>query len=190
VASKDLPGHLAWQFSPEPQPHVATGCASHSDRTTIRPAGLLLQSAPGATGGLAGLAPPDSLGTGIHTESPFYRIETPQLVIHRIGLRGLADTLSAARPREVTMADVRITCINKEPRQNPHEGITHLGGAGWRWARQQVVESISAGTNTFYTFVGGRRANIGVVNGPNGPYVRTYADGAGNDNLLALAECI
>lgn len=87
------------------------------------------------------------------------------------------------------MADVRVTCINKQPRNNPYEGITHLGGQGWRWTRQQVVESINAKTNTFYTLVNGNRGNIGVVNGPNGPYVRTYADGKWNDNLLSLPEC-
>jgi hypothetical protein len=87
------------------------------------------------------------------------------------------------------VADVQVTCINKLPRQDPYEGITHLGGATWRWTRAQVIESINAKTNTFYTFVGGTRANIGVVNGPNGPYVRTYADGKWNDNLLALPEC-
>ena len=27
------------------------------------------------------------------------------------------------------MADVQVTCINKQPHQNPHEGITHLGGS-------------------------------------------------------------
>lgn len=52
------------------------------------------------------------------------------------------------------MADVQVTCINKQPRQNPHEGITHLGSAEWRGTRQQVVESINGGTNTFYTLVG------------------------------------
>ena len=87
------------------------------------------------------------------------------------------------------MADVLVTCINKQPRTNPHEGITHLGGQNWKWTRQQVVDSINAKTNTFYTSVGGRRADVGVVNGPNGPHVRTHADGQWNDNLLALPEC-
>ena len=87
------------------------------------------------------------------------------------------------------MADVQVTCVNKQPRQNPYEGITHLGGARWRWTRQQVVDSINARNNTFYTLVNGNRGNIGVVNGPNGPYLRTYADGKWNDNLLSLAEC-
>ncbi len=87
------------------------------------------------------------------------------------------------------MADVQVTCINKQPRDNPHEGITHLGGAGWKWTRQEVINSIEARTHTFFTKVGGKRADIAVVNGPNGKYVRTHADGQWNDNLLALAEC-
>ena len=87
------------------------------------------------------------------------------------------------------MADVRVTCINKQPRNNTHEGITHLGGANWHWTRQDVINSIEAKTNTFFTLVGGNRAEVGVVNGANGKYLRTYADGKWNDNLLALPEC-
>ena len=87
------------------------------------------------------------------------------------------------------MADARLTCINKQPRNNPYEGITHLGGADWKWTRQQVIDSIEAKTNTFYTNTSGVRANIGVVDGPNGKYLRTYANSNWNDNLLALPEC-
>lgn len=91
------------------------------------------------------------------------------------------------------MADVLVTCINKKDRNSSHEGITHLGnpnaGSGWKWTRADVIASIEAKTNTFYTYVNGNRGNIGVVNGPNGKYVRTYADGQWNDNLLSLPEC-
>jgi len=87
------------------------------------------------------------------------------------------------------MADVQVTCINKQPRQNPHEGITHLGGPEWRWSREQVIDSIRRGDNTFFVSVNGKRADVGVVDGPNAPYVRTHADGYWNDNLLALPEC-
>lgn len=87
------------------------------------------------------------------------------------------------------MADVQVTCINKLPRDNTHQGITHLGGPAWKWTRQQVVDSINAKTNTFFTMAGGKRADVGVVNGQHGPFVRTYADGVWNDNLLALPEC-
>lgn len=87
------------------------------------------------------------------------------------------------------MADVQVSCINKEPRNNTHEGITHLGGSNWRWTRQEVIASIEGNTNTFFTLVAGNRANVGVVNGQNGKYLRTHADGKWNDNLLALPEC-
>jgi len=91
------------------------------------------------------------------------------------------------------MADVLVSCINKQPRQNPHEGIRHLGGpggGGWWWTRKQVIDSINARENSFYTSVNGNRATVGVVNGPNGQYLRTHADGKWNDNLLALPECL
>lgn len=87
------------------------------------------------------------------------------------------------------MADVLVKCINKQPRNNTHEGITHLGGDTWKWKRMDVIRSIENGTNTFFTRVNGNRAEIGVIDGPNGKYVRTYADGVWNDNLLALPEC-
>lgn len=87
------------------------------------------------------------------------------------------------------MADVQVTCINKLPRNNTHEGITHLGNSTGKWTRQNVIDWIESRTHTFYTSVNGKRAEVGVVDGPNGKYLRTYADGYYNDNLLALPEC-
>lgn len=87
------------------------------------------------------------------------------------------------------MADVQVTCITKKDRNSSYEGITNLGGHGWNWTRADVIASIEAKTNTFYTYVNGNRGDIGVVNGQNGKYVRTYADGKWNDNLLSLPEC-
>ena len=88
------------------------------------------------------------------------------------------------------MADVQVKCINKQPRNDRHEGITYLGGAGWKWTRAEVIQSIEGRTNTFFTQVNGKRSEVGVVAGPNGKYVRTHADGVWNDNLLALMECV
>lgn len=90
------------------------------------------------------------------------------------------------------MPDVQVTCINKTPRDDPHQGITHLGGPSWKWTRQQVIDSIKSKTNTFYTLVNGNRGDIGVVtdNARGLEYLRTYADGRWNDNLLALPECV
>lgn len=88
------------------------------------------------------------------------------------------------------MADVQVKCINKNNRNSSHEGITHLGGDNWKWTKDQVINSIESRTNSFYTYVDWKRADVGVVNGPNGKYLRTYADGKYNDNLLALPECV
>jgi hypothetical protein len=92
------------------------------------------------------------------------------------------------------MADVKVTCITKPNPQSSHEHITHLGNpaAGWRWTREQVIQSIEAKTNTFFVTdpYTGKRSNVGVVR-PTGraPYVRTHADGDWNDNLLSLNQC-
>jgi hypothetical protein len=99
------------------------------------------------------------------------------------------DAYNCQTQRNYNMADIQVRCINKTPRNNPHEGITHLGGDGWKLTRQEVINSINQKTNTFYTSVSGNRATVGVVNGDNGQYLRTYADGKWNDNLLALPEC-
>ncbi|MFZ5790706.1 MAG: DUF3892 domain-containing protein [Pseudomonadota bacterium] len=89
------------------------------------------------------------------------------------------------------MADVWVQCINKTPRDDTHQGITYLGGPGWKWTRQEVIASIKNGSNTFYTFVGGKRADVKVRETADGrEYVQTQADGYWNDNLLALPECV
>ena len=88
------------------------------------------------------------------------------------------------------MADVQITCIRKKDRQSSHEHITHLGNSHGTWARGDVINWIDSGTNTFFTMVGGRRADIRVVRETGkAPYLRTYADGAWSNNLLSLPEC-
>jgi hypothetical protein len=71
------------------------------------------------------------------------------------------------------MTDVQITCINKQLRNDPHEGITHLGNAQGKWTRQQVINWIEAKEHRFYTLANnGNRGDIGIVNGPNGKYLR------------------
>src|SRR5438067_2497532 len=87
---------------------------------------------------------------------------------------------------EPSMADVQITCNNRQPHQNPDEGITHLGNLERRWTLQQVIDLIEARTNTYFTLVDGNRADIHVVNGPHGKYLRSHAEGRLDNNLLAL----
>lgn len=58
--------------------------------------------------------------------------------------------------------------------------------------RELAITQIDAKINSFYTVdrITGARAYIGVVReAGKAPYLRTFADGAWNDNLLALAEC-
>ena len=92
------------------------------------------------------------------------------------------------------MADAQVTCITKPHPQSPHEHITHLGNpaGGWTWTREAVIASIDAKTNTFFVLdpAHNRRADIGVVReSGKAPYVRTYADGIWNNNLLSLNQC-
>jgi hypothetical protein len=90
------------------------------------------------------------------------------------------------------MPDVQVTCITKPDPQSPHEHITHLGGAGWKWTREAVIQSIEARTNTFYVRDPrtAKRSDVGVVKPAGRPaYVRTYADGDWNNNLLSLNQC-
>jgi Protein of unknown function (DUF3892) len=56
--------------------------------------------------------------------------------------------------------------------------------------RGHYCKSVESRTNTFFTLVNGKRADVGVVDGPNGKYVRIHADGYYNDNLLAPVECV
>jgi Protein of unknown function (DUF3892) len=85
------------------------------------------------------------------------------------------------------MAEYQITCINKQPRNDTHEGITHVGGEGWRLPRSEVVMMIRNGTHSFFTLVNGKRATVGVPQNTN--YLRTHGDGYYNNDLLALPEC-
>ena len=93
------------------------------------------------------------------------------------------------------LVDVQITCVTKPDRNSDHDRITHVGGpAGgrWKWPAENVVASIETGTNTFFVIdAAGHRSVVGVVDPGNGrpKYLRTYADGDWNNNLLALPEC-
>ncbi|MBK9672327.1 MAG: DUF3892 domain-containing protein [Bacteroidetes bacterium] len=93
------------------------------------------------------------------------------------------------------MADCRITHIRKPNRFSTHEHITHVGNINngvlnWEWKREEVINSINLKTNTFYVETNGNRSNVGVVvpNDSRAPFLRTYADGVWNDNLLSLPE--
>lgn len=92
------------------------------------------------------------------------------------------------------MNEYQVTCINKTHRQSSHEHITHIGNSavGWRRTREVAIAKIESRQEAYYTVdrTTGKRAYIGVVREAGKlPYLRTYADGKWNDNLLAQSEC-
>jgi uncharacterized protein DUF3892 len=91
------------------------------------------------------------------------------------------------------MADCQITCITKPNPQSTHEHITHVGNPPtWVWPRERVIQSIEQKANTFFVLDPrtGKRSDVGVVRPQSAvPYLRTYADGDWNNNLLSLNQC-
>jgi hypothetical protein len=93
------------------------------------------------------------------------------------------------------MKEFQITAINKPHRMSPHEHITHIGNLAGKWklSREEAIRRIQSKQEFFYTVdrTSGRKVYIGVVPATvgKGAYLRTYADGKWNDNLLALPEC-
>lgn len=92
------------------------------------------------------------------------------------------------------MKEFEVNCINKLNRNSAHEHITHIGHTTnqWRLTREAAIARIESKTEAYYTVdkSTGKRAYIGVVRETGKePYLRTYADGKWNDNLLAQTEC-
>lgn len=92
------------------------------------------------------------------------------------------------------MKEYEVNCVNKPNRSSAHEHITHIGHSAnkWRLTREAAIARIESKSEGFYTIdkTTGKRAYIGVVREAGKlPYLRTYADGKWNDNLLAQSEC-
>lgn len=89
---------------------------------------------------------------------------------------------------------VQISCIHKQPRLNPHERISHVGGVNsdgtrWKLSLDQAIAGIENGTWQFWTSGGGTSAWVIVATHNGHKYLKTVADGLHPDNLLALQEC-
>jgi hypothetical protein len=92
------------------------------------------------------------------------------------------------------MASYQITCITKPNVNSPHEHITHVGNprVPWKLKTEEVIHQIESKVSTFYVkdTWSGAIAYVGVVRSAgHAPYIRTYADGRWNDNLLSLNQC-
>lgn len=92
-------------------------------------------------------------------------------------------------------SDIKITCINKSERQNPHERIRNIGGINadgtrWKLTEAAAIDGIEQGKWRFYTSVGGRSVWVIVARSQAGhKYLKTESDGYVPDNLLSLPEC-
>lgn len=103
---------------------------------------------------------------------------------------GSADTKPAQYARESQDGKPDRGTARPHPdvgRGRSHEHIIQAGNSqGW-WTVQQIIAWTEAKQFLFYTLVGGRKAYVGVRRDiGKAPYIRTYADGVWNDNLLAL----
>lgn len=95
------------------------------------------------------------------------------------------------------MVDVRLTCITLSNSDALHEHITHVGSPqfnppGSKWTVAEVINAIENKLHTFYvTDIYGKRADVGGVDPGGGrrKFIRTYADGRWNNNLLSLPKC-
>jgi hypothetical protein len=88
----------------------------------------------------------------------------------------------------------QVKCINKLPRQNPHERIQNIGGieGGVRWKRtqQQAIADIEADSQSYFcTDQRGNSVWIVVATHSGNKYIKTQNDDSSQNNLLSLPEC-
>ncbi len=86
-----------------------------------------------------------------------------------------------------------IKCINKQPRNDPHHRITHVGGyvtSQWKLTTDEAIGMIERQEWSFYTTSPqGHKVNVIVAERLGRKYLKTEADRDTPDNLLSLPEC-
>jgi hypothetical protein len=88
----------------------------------------------------------------------------------------------------------QILCVNKAKRLNPHESITHVGGANadgtrWKMTEGNAINGIESMKSEFYVHVNEINVDVIVATHNGHKYIKTLNDGVGPDNLLRLPEC-
>ncbi len=88
-----------------------------------------------------------------------------------------------------------IKCINKQPRDNAWERITHIGWVNPDWrnrklTQKEAIDAIKAKKYSFYVNVKWDKVKVIVSTSRFGnEYIKTENDGDEPNNLLSLMEC-
>ena len=88
----------------------------------------------------------------------------------------------------------QIKCINKDPRFDPYNRITHVGGVGatrWKLTLDDAISKIERGEWEFFVErpTGDRVRVVVAISRASKKYLKTTADGDEPNNLLSLPEC-
>lgn len=86
----------------------------------------------------------------------------------------------------------QIKCINKDPRYDRYDAITHVGGSvesQWKITRDEAIRMIEDREWNFYTMAKGHRVEVIIATRNGRKYLKTTADYDTPDNLLSLPEC-
>ena len=90
---------------------------------------------------------------------------------------------------------LRVECIRKRDRQNPHERIQGIGGYSlqtsgrWYKTEEEAIAGIRSRNWSFYVSVNSREVDVIVASHNGRDYLKTTADGYAPNNLLSLPEC-
>ncbi|EJU12940.1 hypothetical protein LH128_11221 [Sphingomonas sp. LH128] len=86
----------------------------------------------------------------------------------------------------------QIKCINKDPREDRYNAITHVGGytdRQWKITKDDAIGMIERREWEFFTMVRTHRVKVIVASRNGRKYLKTEADYDTPDNLLSLPEC-
>jgi hypothetical protein len=89
---------------------------------------------------------------------------------------------------------IRVECVNKTDRYDPHDRIQNIGGRNgdgtrWRLSQEDAIAGIESGKWDFYVGVGSQAVSVIVATRLGRKYLKTVADGEQPNNLLSLPEC-